>query len=96
MKLAKEYAELTLQEKQITERKAEINVILLQHMQDNELGTIKAEYGTFSKAQKLVYEFGDIFKEVEKELKDEIKNLKKEEQKKITPTIKEYLIFRSI
>lgn len=95
MTLAEQYAELTRQEKEIKSQKEEIGEKLLAHMKENQLGTIKAEYGTFSKAQKLVYDYSDDFKEKEAELKGQIKTLKEEDESKLTPTVQEYLIFRA-
>lgn len=94
MTLAEQYAELTAQEKQIKEQKEKIAEQLLAHMKENQLGTIKADYGTFTKAQKLVYEYPEEFKAKEAELKAEIKTLKEAEEANLTPTISEYLIFR--
>uniref|UniRef100_A0A6H1ZKC6 Uncharacterized protein n=1 Tax=viral metagenome TaxID=1070528 RepID=A0A6H1ZKC6_9ZZZZ len=94
IKPAQLYAELTRQEKAIKEQKEQIAEQILEHMKENQLGSIKADYGTFTKAQKLVYEYSEDFKLVEAEHKAQLKILKEEEESKLEPTTKEYLTFR--
>ena len=94
MKPAELYAELTRQEKEIKKQKEEIAEQILEHMEENHLGSIKADYGTFSKAQKFVYEYSEQYKIVEAEHKAQLKELKKEEEAKLEPQIKTYLTFR--
>lgn len=94
MKLAQEYAELTAQEKAIKLRKTEISTEILDHMKENEIGSVKTSYGTFSKAMKRIYKYSDRYKKLEIEMKDNLKKVKKEEEDTQEPTIKEYLTFR--
>jgi len=94
MKPAELYAELTRQEKQIKEQKDQIAEQILLHMQENQIGSIKADYGTFTKAQKLVYEYTEEFKLVKEEHKAQLKKLEEKEESKLEPKIKEYLIFK--
>jgi nitrate reductase assembly molybdenum cofactor insertion protein NarJ len=95
MTLAEQYAELSAQEKVIKAQKEELAIKILEHMKENQIGSIKADYGTFTKAQKLVYEYSEETKQKEAEMKSAIKEIKEAEEKTITPTISEYLIFRS-
>ena len=96
MSLIALYAEAAIQEKAAKATKEAIGVKLLAKMKESETGTIKADFGTFSRAQKLVYVYPESFKEQETEMKEVIKKLKKEVELKLTPTVNDYLIFRAI
>lgn len=94
MTLLEQYYELTVQEKEIKKAKDELAEKLLKNMQDQQIGTIKTDFGTLTKAQKLVYEYSEDFKTKESELKSKIKELKEKDEQNLTPSITEYITFR--
>lgn len=95
MSILARYAELTAQEKLIKEEKDQLTEQIIEQMKEQQLGSIKAEFGTFTKAQKLVYEYPDDFKEEEAQVKAHLKASKEEVEKTLTPQIKEYLTYRA-
>ncbi len=95
MSLLARYAELTAQEKLIEEEKKELNEKILEQMKEQQLGSINAEFGTFSKAQKLVYEYPEEFKQEQDQVKAHLKANEEEIKKTLTPNVKEYLTFRA-
>lgn len=95
MTLIERYAELTALEKSIEVEKKEISEKLLAEMKEQQIGSLSTDFGTFSKAQKLVYEYSEEFKEEEAKVKQSLKESRELEESKLTPTVKEYLIFRS-
>lgn len=95
MSLLQRYAELTALEKSIEAEKKELSEKLLAEMKEQQVGSISTEFGTLSKAQKLIYEYPKEYKEEEAKVKAALKESKEEVEKTLTPTIKEYLIFRA-
>lgn len=89
------YAELTALEKSIEVEKKEISEKLLEEMRTQQVGSLKSDFGTFTKAQKLVYEYPEEYKAEEASVKASLKESKEAVEKTLTPTVKDYLIFRA-
>lgn len=93
--LLEQYVDISNQLKELEKNKKEISEKLLNHMKEQKIGSIKAEFGTLTKAQKLVYTYSSEFKEWETNLKTEIKEAKQKEEQTQTPKVTEYLTFRA-
>lgn len=94
MKTLEQYAMLCAKEKEIKAQKDLLSVELLTYMQEHEIGAVKTDYGTLSKAQKFVYTYSDEYTTKEKEIKQSLKEMKEKEEAKLEPEIKEYITFR--
>lgn len=86
---------LCAQEKEIKALKEQVAIKLLAHMQEQKAGKIVLDFGTFSRAQKLVYTYSEEIKHAEQAAKEEIAKMRQAEEAKQEPEIKEYLLFRA-
>ena len=94
MTIIEQYAELCKQEKEIEKLKEELKDKLLSSMQEQQVDSVKTEFGTLSRARKLVYEYPEEYKLEESQVKASLKASKEEVEKTLTPTIKEYIMFK--
>lgn len=95
MEHIEEYAELASRIEELKAKKEALGEKILENMKESDLANIKASFGTFSKVQKLVYEYPEEYKEQERTIKDMLSQSKKAVESTLEPVVKEHLTFRA-